>query len=100
MCTQRPGPLRWTWYAFGGKLPDRHREWVLNDVTCRTWWLRHIARSLVQLTPVAILLLVVRWNPIRGRSGEARCTVPGVSVRGLFPGQARFTPNTRLVLTP
>lgn len=42
-----------------GKLPDRHREWVLNDATCRTWWLRHVARSLVQLTPVAILLLVV-----------------------------------------
>lgn len=28
-------------------------------MTCRTWWLRHVARSLVQLTPVAILLLVV-----------------------------------------
>ena len=56
---QRPGPLWWTWYAFGGKLPDRHGEWVLNDVTCRTWWLRHVARSLVQLAPVAALLLVV-----------------------------------------
>jgi hypothetical protein len=57
--THRPGPLWWIWYAFGGKLPDRYREWVLNDVTCRTWWLRHVARSLVQLIPVAILLLVV-----------------------------------------
>jgi hypothetical protein len=28
-------------------------------VICQTWWLRHVARSLVQLTPVAILLLVV-----------------------------------------
>lgn len=28
-------------------------------MTCRTWWLRHVARSLVQLMPVAILLLVV-----------------------------------------
>ncbi|MGH4009958.1 MAG: DUF5313 family protein [Pseudonocardiaceae bacterium] len=26
---------------------------------CRTWWLRHVARSLVQLARVAILLLVV-----------------------------------------
>lgn len=70
--TQRPGPLWWTWYAFGGKLPDRHREWVLNDVTCRTWWLRHVARSLVQLTPVAILLLVVLgpgWITYLGLAG-------------------------------
>lgn len=59
MRPQRPGPLRWTWYAFGGKLPDRYREWVLHDVTCPTWWLRHVVRSLVQVTPVAILLLVI-----------------------------------------
>lgn len=39
---QRPGPLWWIWYAFGGKLPDRYRDWVLHDVTCRTWWLRHV----------------------------------------------------------
>lgn len=31
----------------------------MHDVTCRTWALRHVARSLVQVTPVAILLLVV-----------------------------------------
>lgn len=37
----------------------RYREWVMHDVTCRTWALRHVARSLVQVTPVAILLLVV-----------------------------------------
>jgi hypothetical protein len=49
----------WTWYAFGGKLPDRYREWVMHDVTCRTWALRHVARSLVQVAPVALLLLVV-----------------------------------------
>jgi hypothetical protein len=49
----------WTWYAFGGKLPDRYQEWVLHDVTCPTWWLRHVARSLVQVTPVAILLLLI-----------------------------------------
>lgn len=59
MRTQRPGPHWWIWYAFGGKLPDRYREWVLHDVTCRTWWLRHVIRSLAQLSPVAILLLVI-----------------------------------------
>ena len=31
----------------------------MHDVTCRTWALRHVARSLVQVTPVAILLLVL-----------------------------------------
>ncbi len=30
----------------------------MHDVTCRTWALRHVARSLVQVAPVAILLLV------------------------------------------
>ncbi|HEX8935048.1 MAG TPA: DUF5313 family protein [Pseudonocardiaceae bacterium] len=59
MRTREPGPLWWTWYAFGGKLPERYREWVMHDVTCRTWVLRHVARSLVQVAPVAILLLVV-----------------------------------------
>ncbi|QUH03216.1 DUF5313 family protein [Saccharopolyspora erythraea] len=53
----RPNPLRWVWYAFGGRLPQRHREWVLHDVTCRTWVLRHLARALVQVSPGALFLL-------------------------------------------
>lgn len=57
--SQRPGPLWWTWYAFGGTLPDRYRQWVLHDVTCRSWWLRHVVRSFMQLIPVATLLLVI-----------------------------------------
>lgn len=55
----RPDPARWVWYSFGGRLPDRHREWVLHDLTTRTWWLRHVLRALVQLSPVALLLLIV-----------------------------------------
>lgn len=55
----RPGPLLWLWYAAGGRLPERHREWVLHDVTTRTWPLRQMGRSLVQLVPVAALLLLV-----------------------------------------
>ncbi|TDC90829.1 hypothetical protein E1161_17660 [Saccharopolyspora aridisoli] len=54
----RPDPLRWTWYAFGGRLPARHRAWVLHDVTCRTWVLRHTARSLVQISPGLLFLLL------------------------------------------
>jgi Family of unknown function (DUF5313) len=53
----RPAPHRWIWYAFGGGLPARHRGWVLHDTTARTWWLRHVARMLVQLAvPIALLM--------------------------------------------
>ena len=54
----RPAPHRWIWYAFGGRLPERNRGWVLNDTTTGTWWLRHVARTLVQLA-VPIVLVVV-----------------------------------------
>ncbi|SDC30678.1 DUF5313 family protein [Actinokineospora iranica] len=56
---KRPNPAQWLWYAFGGKLPDRHREWVLRDVTSRTWLLRHIARSLTQQAPFLAALYAV-----------------------------------------
>ena len=53
----RPGPLRWLAYAFGRPLPITYREWVLRDVTARTWLLRHASRILVQLAvPVALVL--------------------------------------------
>jgi len=57
---QRPGPLRWIWYALGGGLPARFSTWVLHDTTTRTWGLRHVLRSMVQLTvPIALVLLFV-----------------------------------------
>ena len=52
----RPGPLRWLWYAVGGSLPPRYRDWVLHDVTARTWWVRQIARALVQALPVGLVV--------------------------------------------
>lgn len=57
---KRPDPVHWLWYAVGGRLPARYREWVLHDLTGRTWALRHFARALVQVAPfvVALLLLV------------------------------------------
>jgi hypothetical protein len=61
----RPAPHRWIWYAFGGGLPERHRGWVLHDTTARTWWLRHVARMLVQLAiPIALLMafLPASWG--------------------------------------
>jgi hypothetical protein len=57
---RRPAAHRWVWYALGGGLPERNRGWVLHDTTTRTWWLRHVLRSLVQLAvPIALVLLLV-----------------------------------------
>ncbi len=57
---RRPGPLRWAWYALGGRLPERHSSWVLHDTTARTWVLRHVLRTFVQLSvPIALVLLLV-----------------------------------------
>jgi hypothetical protein len=56
----RPGALRWLWYALGGGLPARHRAWVLHDTTTKTWALRHLGRAFVQMAvPIALVLLVV-----------------------------------------
>jgi hypothetical protein len=46
-------------YAFGRALPAEYREWVLHDVTTRTWVLRHLLRTTVQLLPFAVLLYVL-----------------------------------------
>ena len=57
---RRPGVLRWLWYALGGGLPARHSSWVLHDTSTRTWALRHVLRSMVQLAvPIALVLLLV-----------------------------------------
>jgi len=62
---RRPGPVRWLLYAYGWGLPGEYREWVLHDLTTRTWAVRQLLRSLVQaLTlaiPVALLLPLQPW---------------------------------------
>ncbi|ALE72885.1 hypothetical protein Ae168Ps1_1421 [Pseudonocardia sp. Ae168_Ps1] len=60
---RRPNPLRWLAYAFGARLPERHHRWVLHDVTCRTWVLRHLARTTVQLLPLLVVLYLVVPGP-------------------------------------
>lgn len=76
----RPDPLHWLWYAMGGRLPVAYREWVLDDVTRRTWPLRHLARLLVQLLPLGALLLLVLPGPLWVRL----MAVVGGSVVGLL----------------
>lgn len=55
----RPGPARWLYYQYSGRLPDRYREWVLWDGTTRRWLLRAFVRTLCQAAPVVAVLLVV-----------------------------------------
>ncbi|MER7084064.1 DUF5313 family protein [Saccharopolyspora kobensis] len=58
MPVKRPGPARWLYYQFGGRLPERYRDWVLHDATCRTWVLRVLIRGLIQIAPLGALLFV------------------------------------------
>jgi hypothetical protein len=55
---RRPDPVRWVWYAFGGRLPTRYREWVHHDLTTRTWFVRFLLRSLIQVTPLVVLIVL------------------------------------------
>jgi hypothetical protein len=61
---QRPSPVRWLWYALGGSLPARHREWVLYDATRPTWQLRHFARACVQLGLITVPVLLLVPGPL------------------------------------
>jgi Family of unknown function (DUF5313) len=54
----RPDSLRWIWYTFGGALGPRYRQWVLHDLTCRTRWERQLARAVVQVMPLAVVVLL------------------------------------------
>jgi hypothetical protein len=76
----RPGPFRWLLYALGRGLPPQYREWVLHDVTTRTWVLRHLLRAAVQLAPVAALLYVL----MPGSPGVRAGAVLGGLLLGFF----------------
>src|SRR4051812_35913724 len=55
----RPNALRWTWYALGGRLPDKHKTWVLHDITTKTWIWRHAARATVMISPLVVVWLLL-----------------------------------------
>jgi hypothetical protein len=56
---ERPNPIQWLWYAVGGRLPVSLHDWVLRDVSARTWVWRHVARMSVLVAPLAVLCLLV-----------------------------------------
>jgi hypothetical protein len=68
---RRPTPAQWVWYAFGGGLPHELAPWVLADTTGRTWWLRHLARAVVQLLPLMAICLLVVPVPFAYRASAA-----------------------------
>lgn len=61
---QRPDPARWVWYACGGRLPARYRDWVLFDATCRTWVVRHLLRTAVPLVIVSVPIVLLVPGPL------------------------------------
>lgn len=66
MTLQRPNPLQWLRYSFGGRLPDRYREWVLHDTTSRTWLWRFVVRIAVEALPWLVVgyLTLTLFTPI------------------------------------
>lgn len=49
---RRPSFARFLWYSYHGSLPAENHSWVLHDLTCRTWVLRHFARWTMAITPL------------------------------------------------
>jgi len=54
----RPSLGKLIWYCYGGSLPAVNRGWVLHDVTCRTWFLRHFARWTMVTIPIFCLFML------------------------------------------
>jgi Family of unknown function (DUF5313) len=82
--------VRWVLYAFGRGLPPEYREWVLHDITTRTWVLRHALRAAVQLAPVAVLLYVLIPGSHLVRAGA----VLGGLLMGFFYSMAYIQETT------
>ena len=86
---QRPGVLRWLVYALGGGLPARHRTWVLHDTTTDTWWVRHVARTLVQMSiPIALIMVLLP------ASWQLRAAVAGAGIVLGFIYSLAYMPET------
>jgi hypothetical protein len=86
---QRPGPLQWVWYALGGGLPRELSPWVLADTTGRTWIVRHLTRSVVQMLPVVAICLLAVPVPLAYRLSAAA----GGLLLGLMFSTAFMTEN-------
>lgn len=61
---RRPTLGRFVWYCYQGSLPAENHPWVLHDVTCRTWVLRHFARWTMVIAPLFTAYLVFMPAPL------------------------------------
>lgn len=61
MAGLRPNIFQWLWYAVGGRLPMRYRQWALADAVSRTWLLRFAVKALVRLAPFVVGAGIVLW---------------------------------------
>ena len=86
----RPTPLQWLWYALGGGLPRELSPWVLADTTRRTWVWRHMARALVQLSPLLVVCVLLVPVPLAYRLSAAA----GGVILGLLFSLAYMTETT------
>jgi hypothetical protein len=68
MAVEKPNVFQKIWYAFGGKLPMRYREWVLDDSTRAGWLRRFTGRTMLQVLPltlvVALALVLGLGSPV------------------------------------
>lgn len=46
--------MHWLWFALGGRLPERYRDWVWRDATTRWWVVRYATRVLVRTAPLLV----------------------------------------------
>jgi hypothetical protein len=60
---RRPTLGRFLWYCYHGSLPTENHTWVLHDVTCRTWVLRHFARWTMAIAPLLTVYLAFIPTP-------------------------------------
>ncbi len=85
MVEQRPSAWQWFKYAFGAKLDERYRSWVLRDLTGPDWRLREAGRiMLFAVVPVLGLLLLP--GPLEIRIYAALFVVLGPLFVGLAYG--------------
>ena len=50
-------------YAYWGMLPQKNSTWILHDLTCRTWVLRHFARWSMVVLPLFGLYMIFMPTP-------------------------------------
>jgi hypothetical protein len=59
MTHTRPNLWQWLRYAYGARLPEQYRDWVLRDATDDGWLWRFALRVIAQTAPWLIVVTVL-----------------------------------------